>query len=564
MRVFWCIALAFFVHINGNGQNYTEEEVNLEQLIIEANQLRLLEKFEQSLSKYQEVVRLDRTIDVAHYEIARIQLYLDNKEGALNAVKKAIDLAPNNQWYIRLLAQIYTDNGYYEDAALLYTPLIRRFPKLPDFYYEQSDLFVKAGLFDKAIQTLADLQREIGINETTAKRRHVLFLEKGKTKEAGQELEALVNAFPNQIAYKLLLAKFYEQFFDRKAANKVYQAILAIDPNHPEALSALAGEGATTNKSSNYVASLMPLFTNPQVDIDLKMKKILPQIQMVSAQFDQAKVDELLQLTNTLETIHPDEAKGFAATADLYFLQGKWLLAKEKYKATLDKDDTVFPVWSQYLQLLNLSGEFQEMEEAATTVLDYFPNQPLGYYYYGLANIQLQNPDPVLEVLPEALWMTGKDQLMAAQIHALLGIAHGLNNDKPSADDAFGQMKALNVQNPIALAWYGQYLAQNGNLAQAKTHIEQAINIDHSLLELQFMKANILMIGEDFKGAKTLYEGLFEREENQLPGPSEKYGDVWFQLGDTDEALVWWKKALELGNNNPILKKKIADRKWYE
>ena len=564
MRVFLCIVVLLFVQVAGKGQNYTEEDVNLEQLLIEANQLRLLEKYEQSLSKYQEVVRLDRAIDVAHFEIARIQLYLDNKEGALDAIKKAIDLAPDNQWYTRLLAQIYTDNGYYEDAALLYTPLIRRFPKLPDFYYEQSELFVKAGLFEKALQTLARLQGEIGINETTAKRRHVLFLEMGKTKEAGQELEALVNAFPKQIDYQLLLAKFYEQFFDRKSANKVYRAILAIDPNQPDALAALAGSRESANKSSSFVEGLMALFRNPQVDIDLKMKKIIPDIQLMSTTFDKAKVEDLLELTRVLEEVHPTEAKGFAATADLYYLQGKWLLAKEKYKTTLDKDDTVFPVWCQYLDLLNLSGEFSAMEDASAVVLEYFPNQPLGYYYFGLARVQLRNPDPVLEVLPEALWMTGKDQQMAAQIHAVLGLAHWLDQNENGALEAFNNLKELPVQNPIGLAFHGLYLAQTGNYTQAKSNVDQAIKIDPGLLELQFIKANILTIGEDLKGAKTLYENLFEREENQLPGPSEKFGDVLFQLGETEQALIWWRKALELGNDDPILKKKIADRKWYE
>jgi predicted negative regulator of RcsB-dependent stress response len=44
----------------------------------------------------------------------------------------------------------------------------------------------------------------------------------------------------------------------------------------------------------------------------------------------------------------------------------------------------------------------------------------------------------------------------------------------------------------------------------------------------------------------------------------EHYGDILFLLGDVQGALENWKKALELGSESEILKRKIADKKYYE
>ena len=44
----------------------------------------------------------------------------------------------------------------------------------------------------------------------------------------------------------------------------------------------------------------------------------------------------------------------------------------------------------------------------------------------------------------------------------------------------------------------------------------------------------------------------------------EHYGDILFQLGETDEAIKYWKDAKAHGGNSVLLDKKIADKKLYE
>jgi tetratricopeptide (TPR) repeat protein len=44
----------------------------------------------------------------------------------------------------------------------------------------------------------------------------------------------------------------------------------------------------------------------------------------------------------------------------------------------------------------------------------------------------------------------------------------------------------------------------------------------------------------------------------------EHYGDILYQLGEIDEALIQWKKAKELGKASELLNQKIEEEKLYE
>ena len=50
----------------------------------------------------------------------------------------------------------------------------------------------------------------------------------------------------------------------------------------------------------------------------------------------------------------------------------------------------------------------------------------------------------------------------------------------------------------------------------------------------------------------------------ELPLILDHYGDILFQLKETEEAVKYWQKALDKGSDSPLLEKKIADRTIYE
>jgi predicted negative regulator of RcsB-dependent stress response len=45
---------------------------------------------------------------------------------------------------------------------------------------------------------------------------------------------------------------------------------------------------------------------------------------------------------------------------------------------------------------------------------------------------------------------------------------------------------------------------------------------------------------------------------------TEHLGDAYFKTGDKTNALKYWKKAMELGSKNKVLKQKIDKIDYYE
>ena len=118
------------------GQRYTEEEVNIQKLFIEANREKLLRKYENAAYLFEEVTKKDRNNPAPYYELAKVYDILDESEKALKNIKTAIKLDEDNTWYKIFLAQLHEKNDLDIEAAKVYQQLSQKDPK-NDYYYYQ-------------------------------------------------------------------------------------------------------------------------------------------------------------------------------------------------------------------------------------------------------------------------------------------------------------------------------------------------------------------------------------------------------------------------------------------
>ncbi|MEM6644501.1 MAG: hypothetical protein AAF616_16090, partial [Bacteroidota bacterium] len=72
----------------------------------------------------------------------------------------------------------------------------------------------------------------------------------------------------------------------------------------------------------------------------------------------------------------------------------------------------------------------------------------------------------------------------------------------------------------------------------------------------------VLYVRGDYKQSRKFLEKAVSLDDDGTV--IEHYGDVLFQLGEVDLALIQWEKALKQGDTSEYLEKKIADRKLYE
>ena len=108
-----------------------------------------------------------------------------------------------------------------------------------------------------------------------------------------------------------------------------------MDPNNAKASLAVAGLNSKSNDDINYMESLKPVFLQEDVDIDLKIAKLLPFISKVAESSDRELAAAALELTDILEQVHPENPKPYSAAGDLLYHSGQPERALEKYEMTI-------------------------------------------------------------------------------------------------------------------------------------------------------------------------------------------------------------------------------------
>ena len=543
------------------GQRVSEQEIGIQKIFIEANGERLLGNFEKAIPLYEEVLKKDKSNHAAAYELARIYTATNKDDQAIKSLKKAVANAPNNVWYQQFLADVYEKTGQFEEAAELYEQLTKNHPSNDSYYFRWAFYLVKDNEIAKAIKAYDALEKQKGINEETIRRKHALYLGSGDNKKAGRELQKLINAFPDQVSYRILLANFYDQIGDRKNAESTYRDILKIDANNAKAKLALSGR-AGNNREGQYIASLKPIFSQEDVNIDLKLGKLFPLINKVANDNDAALADQLIELTDILERVHPGDAKGFAAAGDILYHTDRPDRALPKYMKTVELDETVFAVWENIMYIHFENQDFGSLKEASEEVMDIFPNKAIVYYLNGLSLVQMGESGDAVDVLDQALLMAGQDGKLKFDILNQMGEAYNAEGNYSDADQSFTEALALNEKSAMTYMRYAKAVAQReGQAERAKSLAQKGLDLAPKISIVQAEYGRVLYLLTDYSGAQKWLEKAIDGKGGEDAKVLEYFGDLLFQMGNAEQAISYWTKAQEQGNRSPLLERKIAQKK---
>ncbi|MCB0640632.1 MAG: tetratricopeptide repeat protein [Phaeodactylibacter sp.] len=545
-------------------ERYSEEEVYLQQLYLEANRERILGNYGKAQELFKEVLQKDPTNDAAAYELARAYNQEEATEQALKYSKKAVELLPSNIWYQQLLADIYQKAGDDRAAASIYEFLAQQDP-LNEYYFDRwAYCLVRANKPEAAIDVYNQLEAKTGINEELSRRKYTLYLGLGKQKEAEAEVLALADAYPNRTEYLHILAEFYTQNNLKSKAMAVYERILQKDPGDGRAQIALTQTGESDRPDLAYLQSLKPIFGQADIDLDIKIKQLIPFVEKVTVSGDQQLADAVLELSLMLATLHPDDAKPSALSGDLYFYSRRPKKAVEQYLKTLELDDTVYLVWFHLLNALMGIEDYASMLKYSEDALDLYPNQVMINFFNGMAYGKTGEVQQGLMVLQQALFMTGNDPSLQAAIQALNGTLHFEANQTDKGKTAFDKALKLAPGNPEILAQYSAAQTEVGDFKAALQKIDSSLEADPDNHRYQAIKGWIFYQQHDYEGAKEWLLQAVENGGTYIPDILEKCGDAHFQAGQADVALKYWEAARENGIGSALLDKKIADKQLYE
>lgn len=559
-----CLLLSFLLSGRAQAQ-VSEDDIKLQELLVDANREKLIGNYDNAIALLKEILKKDARNDAVSYELARIYEAVGDDEKAVKAIQDAVEWAPGNPWYFKFQAGLFQKMNRNREAAEAFRQVTRLEPEDPYNYYRWAYFLVLANDISGALKVYDELEKKTGLNEEIIRRKHSLYVGIGDNKKAARELERLAAAYPSDTEYRLLLAEFYSQSGEQDKAMAAYREILKLDPNHAKAQLALAGKPEQASDEILYLQSLEPVFRNPEADINLKVGKLMPFITKVADTGNRQLADAALALTAIIEQVHPFDAKGFSASGDLLYYSGRRLEALEKYRKTLELDDTVFLVWEQVMHIYHEEKDFDKLLGFSERAMDFFPNQAIAYYFFGLAAHELGKSRDALPVLQEALLVAGNNGPLKMDIQGLLGLVYNSLGQTERSVQAFEAALGLNPQAPDVLSNYAFTLAErNENLEKARQMAGQAAALIPGQARYLDTYGWVLYRMKRYAEARQQLEKAIESGGASDARTLEHLGDVLYQLNEPEQALEFWKQAREHGKGSELLEKKITGRKLYE
>lgn len=543
----------------------TEEDVNIQKVFINAEQEKILGNYENAAFLFKEVLKRDGDNHASAYELARIYDILNDDEKAIKSAKLAVNLDDTNVWYKSFLADLYKKTGQDLKAADIYENLVKEEPNNDYYYFRWAYFLVRGNQINQAVKVYDNLEKRMGINEEVVRRKHALYVGSGNNKKAIKEYQRLISAFPENLDYYHLLAGFYKELGQPKEALDVYHQIIRLDNTDPEAKMGIAEAENKGNSDEKILSAFKESFADPDIDIDTKIKKLFPYIHKVADTGDKDLATATLELSTILEETHPNEAKAFSISGDLFYYAGQKEEALKKYQKTVSLNENVFLVWEQMMNIHSEAKAYEKLEEVSEEVMDLFPNQPRAYYFYALARNKQKDHKGAISICEQALLMVGQDARLKFDIHALMGMAYFKLRKYQESETAYEDALKLNPNAPSVLNEYSHTLSERGEkLNKAKEMSDLANDLYPNNYKFQDNLGWILYKLKEYEAAKEWLSKSIQNGGADQPDVLEHLGDTLFQTQDIDGAMKNWQKALEKGSDSDLLEKKIADRKLYE
>ncbi len=540
-----------------------DKEIEFEYLFIEGLKQKMLGNNDAAVQYFNGCLDINPNSAASLHELAKIYVSKGEIVSAKLLLEKAIQIEPGNKWYKLLLARIYQNNNEYAKASQIYTELLGNDPDNVDYLYRKAVLMASSDEPAEAIEVYDELERVMGYSEQIALARQNLYLQMGQEKKAFAEVQKLIDTYPDVPEYYGVMADMYKETGNMDKALEYYNKVLEMDPSNGFVHFSLASFYLQNNNIEEGYQHAREGFSNPDVEIETKIQLYL---MLVNAPEDIRIEDEKLEtLIGLIVEAHPDDARSYSIFADYLMQNGRKSEARGYMLKSLEVDPDNYPVWEQLILIDSEMEDFEKMAAHSDKAIQLFPSQPLVYVLNAVANIQLENYGEALSTLENGQLYVTDNKRMEAQFELYRAEAYYNLNEKDKAFSSFEKVIEIDPENFMAMNNYAYYLSVLG------VELEKAENLSSKVIQANPKNATyldthawVLFQKGEYRLAKFYMDTAMENGGGESVEVVEHYGDIYYKLDDVENALKYWKQSLEMGNESPVLKRKIEEKKYIE
>ena len=541
-----------------------EQQRKYDYFFLEAMRLKEKKDYASAFGLLQHCLDIHPNAASALYEVSQYYMFLRQVPQGQEALEKAVANAPDNYWYSQGLASLYQQQNELDKAVTLLEQMVVRFPAKQDPLFNLLDLYGRQEKYDKVISTLNRLEKRMGKNEQLSMEKFRIYLQMKDDKKAFQEIESLVQEYPMDMRYQVILGDVYLQNGKKQEAYDVYQKVLAAEPDNPMAIFSMASYYKQTGQEELYQQQLDTLLLNKKVTPDTKVG-VMRQMIVENEQADKDST-QIIALFDRIMKQEQDDPQ-------IPMLYAQYLLSKNMeaesvpvLEQVVDLDPTNKAARMMLIGAAVKKEDYKQIIKVCEPGIEATPDALEFYYYLAVAYNQAEKPDSVISICKRALEHTTADSKkeIVSDFYSILGDMYHTQKQMKEAYAAYDSALVYNPSNIGALNNYAYYLSvERRDLDKAEEMSYKTVKAEPNNATYLDTYAWILFEKGNYAEARIYIDNAMKSEGGDKSDVIvEHCGDIYYMTGDVDGALTCWKKALEMGSESKTLKQKIEKKKY--
>ena len=541
-----------------------EQQRKYDYFFLEAMRMKGKNEYDAAFGLLQHCLDINPTASSALYEISQYYMFLRQVPQGQVALEQAVAFAPDNYWYSQGLVSLYQQQNELDKAAALLEKMVTRFPSKQDPLFSLLDIYSRQEKYNDVISTLNRLEKRLGKNEQLSMEKFRIYLQMKDDKKAFQEIESLVQEYPMDMRYQVILGDVYLQNGKKQEAYDAYQKVLAVEPDNPMALFSMASYYEQNGQKELYQQQLDTLLLNKKVTSDTKISVM----RQVIAENEQSSAKDSTQVIALFDRMMKQDMDD----PQIPMLYSQYLLSKNMeqeavpvLEQVVDLDPTNKAARLMLVSAAVKKEDYKQIIKVCEPGIEATPDALELYYYLAIAYHQAEQGDSVLSVCNRALEHITPDtrKEVISDFYSIMGDIYHTKKQMTEAYAAYDSALVYNPSNIGALNNYAYYLSvERRDLDKAEEMSYKTVKAEPNNSTYLDTYAWILFEKGNYAEARIYIDNAMKNDGEKSDVIVEHCGDIYFMTGDVEGALKYWKKALEMGSESKTLKQKIEKKKY--
>ena len=538
-----------------------------EYIFMEAQKQKLADNFDAFYDLLSYAHELDPGNTAISYYMGMCLLKMNNTtkercEQALELMKGHFEAQPEDLYETTFYSDANMQLGHPEEALRAIKVLNEHNPNRLELQVRLAEAYSRSGDFVQSNITLDSIATLFGKSIQITSNKIENYMAMNDSVGALREMRSMLATAPQNDSYNLAMSGLFQHYGMTDSALYYLDRAQEYAPDNGLIYLTRAEYCNQAGDSAGYEQQIYNALTAEQLDVDTKLGVLLSYIRERLSQEDTTQ--RINKLFTVLIQQHPHEAK-------IHQLYSEYLYARKDYKGaieqlgySLDVNPTDADGWRNMVILNMIDDNYADAIKASEKALEYNPDNLELYRYVAGCYHQMKSYSKAISTYMKILELTDSaDVEQRSDIFTGMGDTYSELRDSAKTVECYERALELNPLNSNALNNYAYYLAQRAqDLDRAERMAALAVKDEPENANYIDTYAWVFFAKKDYNMALLYIKSAVEKDEDEHL--YEHYGDILWFIGEKEQAVEQWTKALEKDPDNELLQRKVKDKTYYE